>query len=430
MKMNSFEKIIKEKTDEELIMILSRSQDYQPEFIELVKKELQEVRNIKSCEDFLREKSDEELTDYFLQSKKYSLDFVKLVKNEINERNIFIDVELEKEEEKIHGWLTFFLVMIGLGSILSVILNFKYISIDNYNWEFSNEGFNYWMAIIGVLCEMIFVVGFSILGIITIMSFYKYKPNAVTLGKSYFIIAFCSNLFVLAVGEFEPTGLNTLSKILSRLIFQAIGFLYLSYSEQVISLFPEKKRVMYKRDKIFLSSIVAPMAIWFLFSFGVGIYERIKEDRFYDKYFINENVLSVNVYTDGLIIFEQPEGLFLEKHETDGDVYYILHNEAVSITIYSTFDDTDTQEFFEDIMADWADEDFEDFDYDIVDYQHLILNDNSVYLITFIYHSEPVVEWSFMMMFNKETSKCCIISYFSTVETNYLEELIYSIRFK
>ena len=48
--MNDFEKTIKEKTDNELLEILKNPQSYQPKFVELAKKEWEEVRG-KSCED-------------------------------------------------------------------------------------------------------------------------------------------------------------------------------------------------------------------------------------------------------------------------------------------------------------------------------------------------------------------------------------------
>ena len=43
--MNSFEERIREMSDEEMINILTRSQEYQPEFVELIKKALNE-RNV------------------------------------------------------------------------------------------------------------------------------------------------------------------------------------------------------------------------------------------------------------------------------------------------------------------------------------------------------------------------------------------------
>jgi len=85
---NSFQEVINEKSDDELINILFRSGEYQPEFVELVKKELVNVRNIQSYEDFFQSKSDEELIDFFNQSEEYPEKYIALVKKELNERSI------------------------------------------------------------------------------------------------------------------------------------------------------------------------------------------------------------------------------------------------------------------------------------------------------------------------------------------------------
>jgi len=55
-KFSMFEKTIKDKTDKELINILKNSQNYQPEFIELVIKELSEIRDSDLYKDFLNGK--------------------------------------------------------------------------------------------------------------------------------------------------------------------------------------------------------------------------------------------------------------------------------------------------------------------------------------------------------------------------------------
>jgi len=431
--------IIKGKTDEELIIILCRSKQYQPDFIELVKMEIREVRNINSIEDFIKGKSDEELIRYYDQFYKYPDEFIELILNELKERDIFVEVKEHKTENrpreyKIHGWLTFFLVMIGLGSIFSVVYFFTKTTVDDYKWELQNESLSYVMSIIGLFCDMIFTVGCAILGLLTIIAFYKYQPNAVGLGKSYLIISFISNLVGLSAGEYESSGFGSLHHIIRSLVWGVIWFWYLCRSEQVNSLFPKDpwhERKMYKRDKIFLFSIVVPIVIWMLFAFGFGLYEVYQEEKFYGKYIINESSLAANEYTDGLIIFELPDGLILEKLEREDDnVYFTLHNEDISASIYSIFDDNDTQEYFDKIIEKWADDYFEDFAYTITDYWHEILNANSLYTATYQYHSEPVIAWSFVMLFNKETGKCCIISYYSGVETNHLEELINSVRFK
>ena len=124
MEENRFEEVIKKKSDEELIEILVQSHDYQPDFIELVKRELKEVRNIDSIKDFFEGKSIEELIE-ILETRKFNFEFIALLNQELNERNLtsenieFIHKIRKKQfinkEEKIHGWLTFFLITIGIG---------------------------------------------------------------------------------------------------------------------------------------------------------------------------------------------------------------------------------------------------------------------------------------------------------------------------
>lgn len=426
-----FEKRIKEKTDKELIVLLCCSQDYQPEFIELVKKELREVRNIQTYNIFFKTKSDEELINYCNNSNKYQDKFIELVKTELQERNVVVDIKSKEKKnsqqnEKIHGWLTFFLVIIGFGGLLTPIIGFLNMSISDYDL-----GIGLFWSYFGALCESVLYLGIAGLAFYTILSFTNYSPNAVGLGKTYLIIVFTTNLLAFLIGDFEETGFNSFSKILSRLIWQGIMFSYLLFSEQVNSLFPKQKRKMYKRDKIFISAIVTPIIFWFLFCFVIGIYEEIREKKLYNELFINENALSANEYTDGLIIFELPDGLLLEKHKTEEDaVYYTLHNDDISLTIYSVFDDNDTQEYFDKSTENWSDDYFVDFDYTVIDYWHENVNGSSQYVTTWLYHSEPVIAWSFVMIFNKETGKCCIISYFTSVESEHLMELIHSIRFK
>ena len=102
--MKSFEEIIKEKTDEELIIILCRSDEYQPKFIELVKKELSELRNIKTYSTFFKNKSKEELINYYYTSKNYPNIFIEYVVKELNERDMYFDLPsvYVKDEQTEH----------------------------------------------------------------------------------------------------------------------------------------------------------------------------------------------------------------------------------------------------------------------------------------------------------------------------------------
>ena len=127
-----------------------------------------------------------------------------------------------------------------------------------------------------------------------IISFYSYKPNAVALGKSYLIIVFVINLLVVLNGEYESSGFGSLPNLLSGLVWSVIWFWYLCQSEQVKSLFPKNERKMFKRDKVLLFLIVAPVIIWlisiFVFAFTQGFVEQTQ----INNSVINEKTLSTN----------------------------------------------------------------------------------------------------------------------------------------
>src|SRR6056297_1027584 len=230
--MSDFEKQIKQKTDEELFKILISSQDYQPEFVKLAKREFKETRG-KTYEDFIRDKTDEELADYYAHSSDFQTDFVELVKKELTEnRHISLDsfqhkkkVQNKNLKKKRDGWLTFFLIVIGIGGVLSPIRGFSTMSLSDYD-----IGIGHWFSIAGAVSDGILVLGMTFLAFYTIISFNKYKPNAVQLGKSYLIIAFAINLLSLLVGDYEVSELN---KIIIPLIWQVIWFIYLSKSNVV-----------------------------------------------------------------------------------------------------------------------------------------------------------------------------------------------------
>jgi len=436
MRENSFEEVIKKKSDEELIIILTTPQNYKPEFIELVKRELNKERNIDSNKDFFDGKSNEELIE-FLETRKFNYEFIELVKNELNERNLTLEnVELVQKirenqftnkEKKIHGWLAFFLITIGIGGFLSPVIGFTNMSTVDYD-----TGLGLFWAKIGMVCDGILLVGYFCLAVYIIISFLTYKPNAVALGKAYLIIVFIFNLLFLIGGDYESTGFYSLAETIRSLIWGVIWFMYLTYSEQVKELFPKKQRTIYTRDKILLLAIVGPVFIWLLYSFALGFALSFKEgyDSAIEEMIIEERTLSENEYTDGRIIFQCPDGLNIEKFEEEDEIIYVLSQDDISITIYSAFDNTDTPEYFEEIMQGWSEESLNDFEYVVKEDQHDFLNGNSFYLRALQYETEPVIKWTFSLLFNKETGKCCVISYYSMTDTDHLKELINSIRFK
>jgi len=434
--MTDFEKQIKQKTDEELFKILISSQDYQPEFVKLTKREFEETRG-KTYEDLIRDKTDEELADYYAHSSDFQAGFIELVKKELTEnRHISLDsfqhkkkVQNKNLKKKRDGWLTFFLIVIGIGGVLSPIRIFSTMSLSDYD-----IGIGHWFSIAGAVSEGILVLGMTFLAFYTIISFNKYKPNAVKLGKSYLIIAFATNLLNLIVGDYEVSEINT---VIIPLIWQVIWFIYLSQSNLVEELFPQKERKLFKRDKILLFSIITPIVIWtilvFVLSLSQGV---INQSTNQDA--TNKSELAYNEYTDGRIIFENPDGMVVEKVIQGGRTFHQLtDNDNTSIVIYSEIDDTDTKEYFDEYIQAIAEEAFRDSKYKIKDEQHYFRNGNSVYMKTLLFDSESMIfesesikQSTFVMLFNKETSTCCILTCGSENDPEFLPDLINSIRFK
>ncbi|MDR0725180.1 MAG: hypothetical protein LBF59_04125 [Prevotellaceae bacterium] len=90
------------------------------------------------------------------------------------------DAKRDSRNAKIHGWLTFFLISLGLGATLTVILGFVNFSLSNYDL-----GLGDWLITTGAACDAILLLGIGFLGMYTTIAFIRYKPNAVALAKAY-----------------------------------------------------------------------------------------------------------------------------------------------------------------------------------------------------------------------------------------------------
>jgi len=198
-----------------------------------------------------------------------------------------------------NGWLlSFFLIAIGTGSLITLVLRIKNFSLSDYE-EWGNIS-----KYIVAFGDLFFYVLVAVLGTYTIISFLKTKPNAVFLGKSYLIIIFVNNLISLLAGEYEGSYTGGVLQISWSLIYCGLWFSYLCLSKRVESLFPPEKRVVFKRDKQLIASIIVVVMSSFWFGFFNGLleeYEAIKSD-----IYTTEFVLSENEYSDGRIAFTKP----------------------------------------------------------------------------------------------------------------------------
>ena len=395
--MNDFEKFIKEKSNEELLQIVANSQDYQPEFIVLAHTELEEVRGITS-----------ETISEFVKSNTEKCDV---------------------KEEEIHGWLLFFMFAIGLGSLIAIFYNLYSVSFSDYDTE---QG--YAMQIFGFISDIILQVGIFAIAIYTIISFYRYKPNAIALANIYVISVFVTNLLGLLGGELESNGtiLGGVNGAVRSLIWGIIWFIYLSQSEQVKTLFPKENRKLYKRDKIILVSIFTPFFIWLISVFSLAFGQAAMNEKTATKTVIEESSLTSNEYTDGRVAFTKPSEFTIEKQIQDEITFFSLTkiDNTVSITICSDFDNNDNQDYFNDCMEGWKDDSFTNYKSEITVNNHYNKDGNSVYIKTLKYDYEPIVYWTFALVFNKDTYKVLILNSYSSDEMYQIDNLLKSLRFR
>ena len=66
---------------------------------------------------------------------------------------------------KIHGWLKFFLVVVGIGGVLTPIISFATMSLSDYD-----TGIGAWHAVTGIIREWILGIGFLIIFLFFVMA--------------------------------------------------------------------------------------------------------------------------------------------------------------------------------------------------------------------------------------------------------------------
>lgn len=328
------------------------------------------------------------------------------------------NIEYPDPNQSIKGWLTFFLFSIGLGGIISAIYPIATYNVAEY------EG-SHFLALSDV------VIGVMLLALAsyTIYSFVKRKPNSVFLGKMYVIIVLVTNVISLLGGELEETGFESSKGAIRGIFWGVIWLMYLIFSKQVQEIIPKSYRKVFNRDYY----IIVAFVVISLLCIGLGVVEGVKSSYRSETEFISSSELAYNEYTDGIIIFAKPFGYTCEKQEIDDPeiTLYVLdvENEA-TITICSDYDSDISASNFSSYWENWRDESLEDIRFrEIVDAKRTI-NGNPCFIKTIEYQTEVPINWDFVLLFNKETDKVCVVSYYRIKEReSCLEELLSSVRF-
>ena len=248
---------------------------------------------------------------------------------DVNENRVMFESPIKSQAVK--GWFAFFLFVIGLGSIASLVYGIATLDLDDY---YNSKLF--------ASVEILYKVIYLLLAVYTIWSVSKRKLNAIFLCKTTAIFLFISNLLVLAGGDFETSGLGSLRTTISSFGWSVIWILYFIFSEQVNRLFPKEKRKVFLRDKILLVLLILPMIFGLCYVIYLGVAGKSIE--------INESTLAQNERTDGVIAFIVPEEYSCTPTTTDNLTVFHLTNEDCYITIVGAVDmdnsDENANEYF------------------------------------------------------------------------------------
>ncbi len=328
-----------------------------------------------------------------------------------------------RKDRQIHGWLAFFLLVVGVGGALTVILSISSFSLSEYDM-----GVGSFVTYVCAALDVLFTLGIAYLAVYTLLAFKKKRPNAVFLGKSYLIVIFLSNSLVLLSGEYTDSGWGSLPQIIKALLWGIVWFTYLSVSQQVADLFPKEERKVYKKDKYLVTSLlVLP-----IFLIGVSVLALL--GGMVSSSSKMEASLLAGEHTDGMIIFRLPDEYICEKTDTLGSVYHTFaQGDSIWGTIIGVYDTNASEEYFKECIDSWRDPDLDGYDFSVIDSATGVINRNVMHQQTVHYLTPTPLLWTFSALFSPETGKACIVSLYTSASERKKEDvdaLLNSVRFK
>lgn len=335
-----------------------------------------------------------------------------------------ITSEWLKANTEIHGWLSFFFFAIVLGGLLSAIYPIATFNASDYAGNFCLGAVD---IVTGLL--LLVVAGF------TVYSFVNRKPNAVFWGKVYVALVFLTNIFVLISGATEDTGFQSTTHVIRGIIWGVIWFLYLSFSDQVQEVIPQSFRKISSTDWAMLAaSVLLPV---FLFVVGYSQINSLVDSRTSQETELRKAELAYNQRTDGRVIFTIPDGFECESQVVDVEgtsatVFSINNDDIGSCTMCSDYDTDKSIKNFNSYWDGWKDGDIKKYSIENLDRGTTTINGNDcLYRITKHYVNGVYVYWRYYLLFDNETGKVFVASFYDlNNSTYYVEELLESVKFK
>ena len=336
-----------------------------------------------------------------------------------SEQSFVYTKEYLKHNTEIRGWLSFFLFSIIVGGLISFI----YPIITYNSQEYSGSVF---------LSLADPIQGAMLFGLAcyTLYSFINRETNAVFLAKTYLVVIFVINLFLVIIGGYEQNGLGSLPQLIRSLIWAVIWFIFMHQSTVVQEVIP----VEYRKAKHVDYYIIAAIILVPLILIALGLKEIYSTQEEQQTNFIESTVLGANEYTDGKIIFECGDGFTCEKEVLQDPpitIHHLENENFASITVCSDYDTDKTQSNFNSYCENWEDESIKEYHSTIIDNRTDVINGHDYFVQTKKYKvDENEIYWHFVLLFDKQTGKVAVVSSYDGGYDDYLKPFLSSIRFK
>lgn len=190
-----------------------------------------------------------------------------------------------KSNTQIKGWLTFFLLAIFVGGLVSAVSSFTNFDVADYRG-------NIWLGAVDIF------IGVSLfaIAIYTIYAFIQRKPNALFYGRLYVFLVFVTNIISAIGGNIE---FGTAKEVIRGVIWSIIWFFYLLLSNQVQKIIPKSFRKVKTADW----SILAVFIVIPILCFAIGM------AKLNSKGYSTESITPLeNPLTDTVVVDNEMEG--------------------------------------------------------------------------------------------------------------------------
>ena len=374
------------------------------------------VNNGNSCAEYIRRGIDLEKHQVVSEEALDNIEETFVEQNDASSEQVY-SAGMLKETTRIHGWLSFFLFTLFAGGLMSAIYPIVTYNSQDYDGSFM-------LAMTDIL------IGLMMLGLagLSLHAFYQRRSDAVFLAKMYLVYVFAVNLFSLmnGLGDEIPSGIGSNTRLARSLIGGIVWFIYLTFSRQVKEVIPIRYRRTHSIDwYILVGIIVIP-----LLCMALGVREVLHSREASEATLIQEADISDNERTDGRVIFTIPDDYSCNSENYNGVTVFRIENSKSEITLCSDYDADESMKNIMEYWSSWESDEIKKYPSSLIDNEKRTINGNSVFYRAKRYDVDgTMLFWRFILIFEKQSSKICVLSSYDYEDDEYLMNLVNSIRF-